>query len=252
MSELRPSDEILNAFVDGEFCPEDRLSALKSIAADENLSREVCDLYQLKELVSMAYRADTLPHREGRRLLSDVGERVWVPAIAAAVGVIALGLVAIVELTREQTIPPVPVAEHGAGAVKDAVAGGLALAPSDARQVLLHVTDIDLNDAQALFDDVEYMFETAWLNGQELKVQMVVHGTAMDLVRADLAPLPNRIRDLVHTYPNLRVTACGQSRARHERAEGRPVELLPWVEEVESGVDEAARRQAEGWTYIRV
>lgn len=61
MSKARPSDEILNAFVDGEFSPEDRLLTLKSIAANDSMSREVCDMYQLKELVSMAYRADVIP-----------------------------------------------------------------------------------------------------------------------------------------------------------------------------------------------
>lgn len=250
MSDLRPSEEILSAFVDGEFSPEDRLSALKSIAANEALSREVCDLYQLKELVSMAYRADTLPEPGGRRLLRGGPPRRWVPALAAGVGVATLALVAVMEFARERDQDPVLLAESTDAAA--AAGGGLAAEMSDARQVLFHVTDIDLNDAEALFDDVEHMFETAWLNGQELKVQVVVHGAAMDLVRADLAPFPNRIRNLVHTYPDLRVTACGQSRARLERAERGAVELLPWVEEVESGVDEAARRQAEGWTYIRM
>jgi len=250
MSDLRPSEEILNAFVDGEFSPEDRLSALKSIAANEGLSREVCDLYQLKELVNMAYRADTLPESGGRRLLHGGPPRGWAPALAAGVGAVALALVAVMEFTRERGQDPVMLAENAQLAAP--LAPGFAAETSDARQILFHVTDTDVREAEDLFGDIEYMFETAWLYGQELEVQLVVHGTALDLVRADLAPFPNRIRDLVHMYPNLRVTACGQSRARHERAEGRLIEFLPWVEEVESGVREAAKRQAEGWTYIRV
>lgn len=250
MSDLRPGEEILNAFVDGEFSPEDRLSALKSISANEDLSREVCDLYQLKELVSMAYRADTLPEVGRRHIRHGGPSRGWVPALAAGVGAVALALVAVMEFTRERHHDPVLLAENADLAIP--VVGGPAAPASDARQILFHVTDTGVREAEGLFDDIEYMFETAWLQGQELEVQLVVHGTALDLVRADLAPFPNRIRDLVHLYPNLRVTACGQSRARHERAEGRLIEFLPWVEEVESGVREAARRQSEGWTYIRV
>jgi uncharacterized protein len=250
MSELRPSEEILNAFVDGEFSPEDRLSALKSIAANDGLSREVCDMYQLKELVGMAYRSDTLPHSHGRRVSGARGNRVWLSATVATVGAMALGLVALLGLTGDRAGEPAMVGEIETA--QEPAAGAVALAATDARQVLLHVTDVGLHDAEALFDDIEHMFETAWLNGQELEVQVVVHGTAMDLVRTDLAPFPNRIRHLVYTYPTLRVTACGQSRARLEQAERGPIELLPWVEEVESGVEEAARRQAEGWTYIRM
>ena len=250
MSDPRPSDEILNAFVDGEFSSEDRLLTLKSIAASENLSREVCDMYQLKELVNMAYSQGSIPDpnrrstRKGRRLGGGL------VAIAASVVALALGTVAVLEVSRERSVDLQQVAL--VSQERDPAAGGEIGPVTDVRRVLFHVTDVDLRDAEALFDDIEHMFETAWLNDERLQVQMVLHGTGMDLVRADLAPFPNRIRDLVHTYDGLRITACGQSRARHEREEGRPVQLLPWVEEVESGVREAAQKQQEGWTYIRV
>ena len=250
MSELRPSEEILNAFVDGEFSAEDRLSALKSIAANERLSREVCDLYQLKELVNMAYRADTLPDLGRWRLRSSGASRAWVPALAAGVGALGLALVAVMEFTRDRGHDPVLLAENAEVAAPEAA--GRAAETHGARQVLFHVTEMDVREAETLFDDIEHMFETALLEGQDLQVQVVVHGTAMDLVRADLAPFPGRIRELVHLYPDLRVTACGQSRARLQRAEQATIELLPWVQEVDSWVDEAARRQAEGWTYIRI
>ncbi|AHF00292.1 hypothetical protein [Thioalkalivibrio paradoxus] len=249
MSDRRPSEEILNAFVDGEFSPEDRLGTLKSIAADESLSRDVCDLYQLKELVAMAYRPDTLPDPDIRQCRT--GERrtgTWLTVVAASLVALAVGTIAVLEITREQTADgPQPLA-----AAPDRDAAAVPAAGERGDQVLLHVTDVQIDDAEVLLDDIEYMFETAWLHGQDLEVQVVVHGNAMDLVRADLAPFPNRIRELVHTYPGLRITACGQSRARHERQEGRMIEFLPWVEEVESGVREAAQRQQQGWTYIRV
>jgi uncharacterized protein len=249
MSKTRPSDEILNAFVDGEFSPEDRLLTLKSIAANDSMSREVCDMYQLKELVNMAYRADVIPPPGNGPVRGNGSPRGWWTAAAATVAVVALGTAAVLEVVRVQQPDPQKAAH--APAAGDPAAATTASARNP-RQVLLHVTDVGPGEADALMDDVEFMFETAWLNGQQLEVQMVVHGNAMDLVRADLSPVPNRIRDLVHTYEGLRVTACGQSRARNERAEGRLIELLPWVEEVESGVREAAQRQAEGWTYIRV
>ncbi len=249
MTDRRPSEEILNAFVDGEFSPEDRLLTLKSIAGDEQLSHEVCDLYQLKELVGMAYRHDVVPPSLRGPVRAEGGRSGWWKGIAAGVVAVALVAVAALEMSTEQRVGWQDIAD-----TTPTDAGPL-MTPDgvkDARQVLLHVTDVDAAEAKILLDDIEFMFETAWLHGQELQVQMVVHGTAMDLVRADLSPFPNRIRDLVHTYSGLTVTACGQSRARHERAEGRTIEFLPWVKEVESGVREAAQKQGEGWTYIRV
>jgi intracellular sulfur oxidation DsrE/DsrF family protein len=249
MNEVRPSDEILNAFVDGQFSPEDRLFTLKSIAGDEGLSREVCHMVQLKELVAMAYRAEVLPHA-GRKHPRSPGFRGGWWAAAAGMAALALGAMLFPGLDRDRVSGAAPFA--AGGALTADAARTIATVPGDSQRVLLHVTEVDIVSAEGLLDDVEFMFETALLNGQDLQVQMVVHGIALDLVRADLAPFPDRMRALVSIYPGLSFTACGQSLARRANEEGRVIELLPWVQEVESGVHEAARRQAEGWTYIRV
>jgi intracellular sulfur oxidation DsrE/DsrF family protein len=252
VTDQKPSEEILNAFVDGEFSPEDRLHTLQFIAASERLSREICDLYQLKELVSLAYRDGIVPESRFRAVVGS--RRVGMfSSVAAAVGVVSLGIIlflgqggwqapagvedgveiAVQEIDRENVFLPVGLAQS-------------------AGRVLLHVTDVGIADAESLFDDIEFLFEDARLRGRELSIQVVMHGDSMDLVRADLAPFPVRMRELLDAYPGLRLTACGQSRARVSRGEGRSIELLPWVEEVESGIREAALKQLEGWAYIRL
>jgi len=257
MEPSRPSDEILSAFVDGEFCPEDRLSTLKLIAADEHLSRKVCDLYQLKELVTAAYRADVLPTPQltlnrTRHPLDRTRHRnrYW-PALAAGLAILALAGGSLLELTRGSFggVHPLQQAQIAGDA---SASVPLPAVSTESSRVLFHVTEILAGDAAVLLDDIEYLFETALLQGQPLNVQMVVHGTALDLVRADLSPFPHRMAYLVRTYPGLRITACSQSLTRSQEQEGVAIRLLPLVEPVESGVREAAQRQAEGWTYIRV
>lgn len=255
--EQKPSEEILNAFVDGEFSPEDRLHTLQYIASSERLSREICDLYQLKELVNLAYREGIVP--ESRVRAGVGGRRAGAfGAAAAAVGVVSLGAVLLLVHGSWKAAPG--GVEDGSGlALQEAVQeldrtnvflpAGLGQA---AGRVLLHVTDVGIADAESLFDDIEFLFEDARLRGRDLLIQVVVHGDSMDLVRADLAPFPARMRELLDAYPGLRLTACGQSRARFSRGEGRSIELLPWVEEVESGIREAALKQLEGWAYIRL
>jgi uncharacterized protein len=248
MTDNRPSEEILNAFVDGEFSRDDRLNTLRMIASDESLSREVCDMVRLKELISSAYRVEDMtptPERACAVSRWSGGVSRWFLA-AASLGVLALaGLLfwsSAVE-TRETgwvEVAPVPAPVT------------LSSISRDAHQVLLHVTETASAEAPGLFDEIEYLFSTASLRGQGLQVQLVVHGLALDLVRADLSPIAERVTGLLERHPSLRITACDQSLARAERIEGQPVELLPGVERVESGVLEAARRQSLGWTYIRV
>jgi uncharacterized protein len=225
VSDPRPSDEILNAFVDGEFSSEDRLLTLKSIAASENLSREVCDMYQLKELVNMAYGQGSLPDPKRRPMRRGGRLGGGLIAIAASLVALALGTVAVLEVSRERSVDLRQVALLPEE--RDLAAGGEVAPVDNLRRVLFHVTDVDLRDAEALFDDIEHMFETAWLNGEDLQVQMVLHGTGMDLVRADLAPFPHRIRDLVHTYDGLRVTACGNPAHGTSARRGAPSSCCP-------------------------
>lgn len=261
MKEPRPSDEILNAFVDGEFSPEDRLLTLQLIAADEQLSREVCDRFQLKELLNAAYR-DVHPRQHKTTLRSKTHPGLppsthWL-AMAASVVVLTIASVMVLDVIRQpQTATPQPLTSLATQIPGLGLPQRVQLAPytqthTDASKLLLHVTNLYSQDAALLLDDVEYLFQMAQLQGQPLDIQMVVHGTALELVRADLSPLPLRMEAMINLYPGLRITACAQSRERSERLEGRSIQFLPWVEEVESGVREAAQRQAEGWTYIRI
>ncbi|MBS0002979.1 MAG: hypothetical protein KFF45_07865, partial [Thioalkalivibrio sp.] len=55
MAKPQISEEMLNAFVDRQLCPEDRLHILRSISGDQHIGQEICDRQRMKELISLAY-----------------------------------------------------------------------------------------------------------------------------------------------------------------------------------------------------
>lgn len=264
----RPSEEILNAFVDGEFSPEDRLYTLKTIASSEHLSREVCDMHQLKELVNMAYEdvpAGRTGAPGGRCRLSRGGRSAWFPSVAAGVLALVVGSLGGYEITRDAGFfggEPSAAIDQDAGAMaqmaaSDDVAGGAAapqqvFSATETDQILLHINEADRRAMAELLDDIESMYREAAAVGRDLNVQVVVHNNAMDLLRTDSAPYPERVASMAQDYPTLRFTACAQTLNRLAREEGNTVDILPQAELIDSGVAEAARRQAEGWIYIKV
>ncbi|MFO7953593.1 hypothetical protein [Thioalkalivibrio sp.] len=262
----RPSEEILNAFVDGEFSPEDRLYTLKTIASSEHLSREVCDMHQLKELVNMAYEDVPAGRASGGRCrLSRGGRSAWFPSVAAGVLALVVGSLGGYEVTRDAGFfgdNHSAATGQDAGALAQVAASdeapGGAAAPQQVfsatktDQVLLHINEGDKRAMAELLDDIESMYREAASVGRDLDVQVVVHNNAMDLLRADSAPYPERVASMAQDYPTLRFTACAQTLNRLAREEGRSVDILPQAELIDSGVAEAARRQAEGWIYIKV
>lgn len=58
------SEEMLNAFVDGQLALEERIRIYGRLQRDEALSRRICELYTVRELVQLAYE---MPPKRGKQ-----------------------------------------------------------------------------------------------------------------------------------------------------------------------------------------
>jgi anti-sigma factor RsiW len=69
------SEEMLNAFIDRQLAPDDRLRVLQTIASDHDhgLVQEICERQRVKELVGMAYPQPARP----ARALRNCGLLTW-------------------------------------------------------------------------------------------------------------------------------------------------------------------------------
>lgn len=239
----RPSEEVLNAFVDGEFCPEERLACLRQISADEALSREVCDLCQVKEMVSLAYERVPAPPHPSARGRSDRGG--WLGPVAAAVVMMltVAGIVGVGVGTQE------PVRQVSMGDPGQP----LQSTPRFASRILLHLTTTDPDRITNMLDEVELLMDESIRQGVPLQIQVVAHGEGLALLREDISPFPQRVTMLAERYAGgLSFTACLNTIERLKREENIHVRLLPAAQVINSGVAEVIRRQSEGWAYIQV
>jgi len=59
------SDEQIQAFVDDEIDTHDRAEIMEAVRNDEELACRVCELLQLKDSVSLAYREPPQPDHDG-------------------------------------------------------------------------------------------------------------------------------------------------------------------------------------------
>jgi len=238
----KPSDEILNAFVDGEFCPEERLATLRQIASDDRLSREICDLCQVKEMVNLAYeRVPSPPQRHAGARSARGG---WLGPVAAAVvmmlsvaGITGVGL-GLQEPTR---VSGADLSQPLHGTVRET------------SRILLHLTTTDPERITNMLDEVELLMGAAKAQGVALQIQVVAHGEGLALLREDISPFPQRVAMLSAQYAEgLSFTACLNTIERLRREENMHVRLLPEAQVINSGVAEVIRRQSQGWAYIQV
>jgi hypothetical protein len=234
--ELKLSTEMLNAFVDGQLAPEEMERIFVEVNNDERLSGEVCELRKVRDLVKLAYRdVPAAPAGESlqRRRLRH---RNIAAGLALAVG-IALGW-----FLHEPT-PRGTLTASGPG---PSVTGA-----GEQLRVLVHVADDDsLRLAQAL-DEIESTLKHFRSTRQNARVEVVINGEGLALVREDVTLFADRIERLQKNYDNVAFMACQNTIDRLRHDTGIIAKLLPGVVVIDSGVAQLMRRQRQGWAYIQ-
>lgn len=243
MNENKLSEEFLNAFVDDQLGPEEKSRALIELSRDEALNRQVCELRKLRDLVRMAYADVQPPSAEAR---ASASSRRLGLGVAAAV-TLALGVVLGWTLHERPADAPPAVQAPGTMLVE--------AAPEDAGEaqlkIVVHLNESTPKRVEQTLDELESLLKLYRSTGQVARVELVVNGDGLALLRSDLSPAPERVRRMQQDYDNLTFIACQNTIDRLKRDTGVVARLLPGVVVIDSGVAQLMRRQNQGWAYIQ-
>jgi intracellular sulfur oxidation DsrE/DsrF family protein len=240
--ERRISDEMLGAFVDGQFDGPEWASVASAVEGDESLREEVCRLRALKEMIRHSY---AVPAAAGRQRDRSAGPR-WLGLVAASLAFAVAGWFGHAEFSR-------PPALDAASAY--ALSGDWRSLRSDwaslqEGKVLVHVSSAGREALSAAVDEIEDLLREARVSNRRLQVEVVANGPGLDLLRADDAALAGRLVALRRQYPELGFVACNQAIERR-RAAGQPIELVPGTVVAPSALHEVVQRLRSGWIYVR-
>jgi len=119
-------------------------------------------------------------------------------------------------------------------------------------RVLIHLARDDAAQLRQALDDIEGLLKHYRETRQHARVEVVVNGGGLELVRTDTSLFAGRIQRLQHEYNNLTFAACQNTIDRLADELGTSVQLLPGVITIDSGMAEIMRRQSQGWTYLQV
>ncbi len=236
--EQKFSDEFLNAFVDDQLTPDEKSRVYPAISGDETLNRQVCELRKLRDMVRLAYQ-DVEPSTPSQRLPR---RRVSL-GIAAAVALVLSGVVGWV---LSETI-----GHTGSIASVGAQTGVPTPAQGEAVKIVVHLSEDGSERVRQVLDDVEGLLRLYRSNGQEARIEVVMNGDGLSLVRADTTTAAERVRRMQQDYDNLTFVACQNAIDRLKRDKGIIAQLLPGVVVTDSGMAQLMRRQHQGWAYIQ-
>jgi len=234
------SDEVINAFVDDELSEQERVDLLRDATGSEQLRRRLCEISYLKSQVRAAY-PEQAPGFAAPGMLP--GRRAFLAyASAAAVG--GLSVLGLLQLDGGS-----PQRHSGADSLaRQDSAGQLAVAT----RVLFHISSDDALVGRELLDQVELVLADYAQNQKPLRVEVVANNQGLRFLQSGRTPFAERIGRLDTRYQNLLFAACGNTLQRLRRERGEQIKILPGAVIVQSGVSFVARRQLEGWAYIKV
>ncbi|WP_260292229.1 hypothetical protein [Sedimenticola hydrogenitrophicus] len=233
------SDEQLNAFIDNELAPQERLELLRAAADSDPLRSRLLQLQYLKELTRAAYPLSGPKNGERRALAAGGGLTRYLTA--AAIG--GLSLFAVQLVTEAPS-----TSDHNRRAPLAAIGD----ARTSQTRVVFHISSDSREDAALLLDQVETVLKEHRASGQPLRLEVVANNQGLRLMQQGRSPFPERIRRLSETYPNLVFAACGNTLERMAKETGEQIRIVPEAVIVRSGISYITRRQQTGWAYIKV
>jgi len=241
------SDELLNAFVDGQLDAKEKEQIFAQIAKDPVLNKRVCELRSCRELVQLAFQnVPPAPIRSRHLSATNSYSHPWITGIAASV-LVAIGILIGTQLNTSQPDGAVPMAVND-----NASATQVAVADNATTKVLFHLNSRDPEVTRAALDELEGVLNFYERTGENAKIEMITNGGGIDLLRVDTSPFTNRILALQKRYANLTFVTCQNTIDRLKRERGITARLLPGIVVIDSGVAQIMRRQQQGWAYIQV
>lgn len=239
--EDRISDEMLNAFVDGQLDAGDRALVSARLEGDPQLREDVARLRALKGMLRQAYATEPAPSRRAQRAAPGWG------ALAAAS--LAFAFAGWVGHAAWNTAPAVDPASAYAlrGDWRDLRADWRSL---DGARVLVHVSSGSRDALARVLDEVDDLMDEAGAAKRRLEVEIVANGRGLDLLLASDAALARRVAALRAEHPALSLVACGQTLARR-RAEGSAAVLVDGAAVAPSALHQVIERLRAGWIYVR-
>lgn len=237
------SDEILQAFVDGELAVPESEALVARMREDSELAQRVCSLRSLKSMVQLAYAQPPAPARSERSApRRQLVRRCAFGCLMLAAGIGGWALRGFdIDTAAAARLLALPDGYQVVSLAREV----------DPNRVLLHLDSAAPDRMRAVLDRAERLLDEAERERRPLELEVVANSRGIELLRAGHSPYAERMARMKQRHVNLQWVACGQSIARYT-SEGQRVELLPSTRTAPTAIGEIVSRLQQGWTYIRV
>ncbi|MDJ0958685.1 MAG: hypothetical protein QNI91_17595 [Arenicellales bacterium] len=247
------SDEILNAYVDGELAPEDSTRISEAMKTDEILRRRVTDIERISELVRAAFSETSSPIRQSTSPARRYPAIYLWPAAAAVAFFTLTGLLGwhmYDHHVGDATVAAVLAADNK---LKQVPTNQIDIA-QEAVKVMFHVGRDDATLFNNVLSETDRLLSNYNDPDRPLVIRVIASHGGLSLFRVNLTDNANRVREIKSKHDvRVEFVGCGETFSQWlAKKNEKDTELLPEMLMVDSGVFELLRRQKQGWTLLSI
>jgi intracellular sulfur oxidation DsrE/DsrF family protein len=240
---MKLSNEMINAYADGELQGSDRAEFEAKLQRDPVAQQTLQDILTIKQQLSQAYRGAVAPTQSQSRAMS------YRLAGYAALLVLAFSggwlggnhmhqsdLQSLAEARPEQSSAPMLQVSDAQAAVG---------------KYILHIDSKDHFKYKAALDKAEALVAMYQDAAHPYEIEVIANAGGLDMLREGETPYSDRIRQLSQRYPNIRFIACSNAIERLQE-KGVKANLIATVHKGTTALDQVVKRMNQGWTYMKI
>ena len=132
--------------------------------------------------------------------------------------------------------------------------GALQASPRSAtlsHRLVYHVGSNDPAAMQHALSSADNAIKAYRSRGEAVTVEIVANGGGVHMMRADTTPVGSMLRYMREAYPDLVLTACGNTQSIMEAREGRTLAFVDGVRVVPAGIVRLIELQEQGYAYVK-
>ena len=240
------SDEIINAFIDGELDGPEKEKFRVALKQDPALADKVNELCELKQAVQLSYSEIAAPAEAGQLDRARKVNSLWQFGAAA---VIMLAVGALFGWVSHGVLN-----NNAVVATNNEAMNGVQLSPVSMQQpnkIVLHVASSQPEKFKQTLNKIETILAQYQQNKLPFQLEVIANSGGIDLLRKDVSPYRDEIESIMKTNDNVSFVACRNTMDRL-RAQGVQPELIKSTRTDVIAVEQIVRRLQQGWVYIKV
>jgi|GEM_PF-1648324 len=236
------SDELLNAYVDGELSADDQAEVMDALRKNPSLSEQVCELRVLKEMLKVSYANRPIDNKTPESIALSSATKFTKSFSGLAASIVLFLAIGFAAFAGYQ------YANHGPSYTGQLIQ--LSPTAEQNQNILLHIGTDNDERIQLALDNAEHLLTSFAASDKKVQLQILVNAEGIHMLNSESSVYLSRIQDLSDKYENVAFLACQRSIER-QKLKGVEIHLVKEANVIPEALKAVVNRLENGWVYIR-